>query len=92
MKAALADDVGKHVEEILGYIRHTIKVDPSGGLLCVQQVVRHYNTSDSLNAHCYYVYMQLLNALFGLNAASQHTYIYSPYISSLPYDIRSSHQ
>ena len=38
MKAALADDVGKHVEEILGYIHHTVKVDPSGGLLCVQQV------------------------------------------------------
>ena len=36
--------------------------------------------------------IQLLNALFGLNAASQHTYIYSPYISSLPYDIRISHQ
>ena len=39
MKAALADDVGKHVEEILGYIHYTMKVDPSGGLLCVQQVV-----------------------------------------------------
>ena len=38
MKAALADDVGKHVEEILGYIHYTVKVDPSGGLLCVQQV------------------------------------------------------
>ena len=38
MKAALADDVGKHVEEILGYINYTVKVDPSGGLLCVQQV------------------------------------------------------
>ncbi len=38
MKAALADDVGKQVEEILGYIHHTVKVDPSGGLLCVQQV------------------------------------------------------
>ena len=38
MQAALADDVGKHVEEILGYIHYTVKVDPSGGLLCVQQV------------------------------------------------------
>ena len=38
VKAALADDVGKHVEEILGYIHYTVKVDPSGGLLCVQQV------------------------------------------------------
>jgi len=31
--------------------------------------------------------MQLLNALFGMNAAAQHTHLYSPYISSLPYDI-----
>lgn len=42
MQGALADDVGKHVEEILGYIQYTIKVDPSGGLLCVQQVICHY--------------------------------------------------
>jgi len=66
LEVALADDVGKSVEELLGYLGITVKVDPSGSLLCVQQ---------------------LLNALFGLNTAAQHTHLYSPYISSLPYDI-----
>lgn len=93
MKASLADDVGKHVEEILGYIRYTVKVDPSGGFLCVQQVSGLTSNVSKLQVNmCVNIHVQLLNALFGLNAASQHTYIYSPYISSLPYDIRSSHQ
>ena len=32
-------------------------------------------------------FTQLLNALFGLNTAAQHTHLYSPYISSLPYNL-----
>ena len=35
---ATTEDVGKHVEEILSYVSYTVKVDPAGGLLCVQQV------------------------------------------------------
>lgn len=37
-QVALADDVGKSVEELLGYLGITVKVDSSGSLLCVQQV------------------------------------------------------
>ena len=40
-QVALADDVGKSVEELLGYLGITVKVDPSGSLLCVQQVSAH---------------------------------------------------
>ncbi len=35
---ALADDIGRHVEELLTYLSITVRVDPSGSLLCVQQV------------------------------------------------------
>lgn len=38
MQVALSSDVGKHVEEILLYLNFTVKIDPSGALLCVQQV------------------------------------------------------
>jgi hypothetical protein len=65
LEVALAADVGKHVEELMAYFTCTFKVDPSGALLCVQQ---------------------LLNALFGMNAAAQHTFIHSPYLSSLSYE------
>lgn len=34
----MTDDIGKHIEEILGYISYSVKVDPAGGILCVQQV------------------------------------------------------
>ena len=51
-QAALADDVGKHVEEILGYIRYTIKVDPSGGLLCVQQVMSLWQSLPAIDCVC----------------------------------------
>lgn len=37
-QVALADDIGKHVEELLIYLNLTVKVDSSGSLLCVQQV------------------------------------------------------
>ena len=39
-QVALANDVGKNVEELLSYLAITVKVDFSGSLLCVQQV-RH---------------------------------------------------
>lgn len=64
LEFALASDVGKHVEELLGLLAVSVQVDPSGSLLCVQQ---------------------LLNALFGMNTAAQHTPHFSPYITSLPY-------
>ncbi|KAL5499651.1 hypothetical protein EMCRGX_G011104 [Ephydatia muelleri] len=64
LEFALASDVGKHVEELLGLLAVSVRVDPSGSLLCVQQ---------------------LLNALFGMNTAGQHTPLFSPYITSLPY-------
>lgn len=38
LQVALAADVGKHVEELMTYFMYTFKVDPSGALLCVQQV------------------------------------------------------
>ncbi|CAI7995434.1 Huntingtin [Geodia barretti] len=68
MEVALAADVSKHVEELMSYFTITFTVDPSGALLCVQQ---------------------LLNALFGMNAAAQHTPIHSPYLSSLPFELHS---
>ncbi len=34
-----------------------------------------------------HTFSQLLNALFGLNVAAQHTHLHSPYISSLPYNL-----
>ena len=37
-QVALANDVGKNVEELLSYLAITVKVDFSGSLLCVQQV------------------------------------------------------
>ena len=40
-QVALANDIGKHVEEILLYTSFTIKIDPSGALLCVQQVIKY---------------------------------------------------
>ena len=36
---ALAKDIGKYMEEILVYLSYTVKIDSSGALLCVQQVV-----------------------------------------------------
>ena len=51
-QVALADDVGKSVEELLGYLGITVKVDPSGSLLCVQQV-RAYNATICLK--CTYI-------------------------------------
>lgn len=38
LQVAFAIDVGKYVEEILLYMSYTVKIDPSGALLCVQQV------------------------------------------------------
>ena len=38
LQIAFAIDVGKYVEEILLYMSYTVKIDPSGALLCVQQV------------------------------------------------------
>ena len=37
-QAAVADDIGKHVEELLGYLGVCVRVDYPGALLCVQQV------------------------------------------------------
>ena len=37
-QVALANDVGRNVEELLSYLAITVKVDFSGSLLCVQQV------------------------------------------------------
>lgn len=37
-QVALANDIGKYVEEILVYLSYTVKIDSSGALLCVQQV------------------------------------------------------
>ena len=39
LEFALASDVGKHVEELLGLLGVSVRVDPSGSLLCVQQVI-----------------------------------------------------
>ena len=36
--------------------------------------------------------IQLLNALFGMNTAAQHTYMYSPFISSLTFKIADTRQ
>lgn len=33
---------------------------------------------------------QLLNALFGMNVATQQTHLYSPYLSSLPYTLQAT--
>ena len=37
-EVSLAEEVGRHVEEIVGYLTVTVKVDAPGALLCVQQV------------------------------------------------------
>lgn len=36
---SLAEEVGRHVEEITSYLSVTITVDASGALLCLQQVL-----------------------------------------------------
>ena len=38
LEVSLADEVGRHVEELLGYLTVTMKVDAPGALLCIQQV------------------------------------------------------
>lgn len=38
LQVALAADISKHVEELMSYFTVTFQVDPSGALLCVQQV------------------------------------------------------
>ena len=38
LQVALAADVSKYVEELMSYFTCTFQVDPSGALLCVQQV------------------------------------------------------
>lgn len=38
LEASLAEEVGRHVEEITGYLTVTMKVDAPGALLCIQQV------------------------------------------------------
>ncbi|XP_019850343.1 PREDICTED: huntingtin-like isoform X2 [Amphimedon queenslandica] len=67
-EVALAEEVGRHVEEIIMYLTATIKVDSPGALLCLQQK---------------------LNALFGMNVATQQTHLYSPFLSSLPYSLEA---
>ena len=64
LEVALADEVGRHVEELISYLGVTLIVDTPGAFLCLQQ---------------------LLNALFGMNIATQQTHLYSPYLSSLSY-------
>ena len=64
LEVALADEVGRHVEELISYLSVTLIVDTPGAFLCLQQ---------------------LLNALFGMNIATQQTHLYSPYLSSLSY-------
>ena len=39
LEVSLAEEAGRHVEEILSYISATISVDAPGALLCVQQVM-----------------------------------------------------
>lgn len=85
---ALAADVGKYVEELMTYFTHTFKVDPSGALLCVQQVSLSL-TYWQLVTHLLF---QLLNALFGMNAAAQHTFLHSPFLSSLTFDLSPLHR
>lgn len=85
---ALAADVGKYVEELMTYFTHTFKVDPSGALLCVQQVSLLL-TYWQLVTH---LLLQLLNALFGMNAAAQHTFLHSPFLSSLTFDLSPLHR
>ena len=87
MQIATANDIGKHVEEILGYIAYSIKVDSAGGILCVQQVYIYTHTMGSLYTEVDLYFTQLLNALFGLNVVAQRTHLHSPYMSSLPYDL-----
>lgn len=84
LQVALAADVGKHVEELMTYFTHTFKVDPSGALLCVQQVTPSL-AHGNLSLACFL--FQLLNALFGMNAAAQHTFLHSPFLSSLTFDL-----
>lgn len=38
-EVSLAEEVGRHVEEITSYLSVTITVDASGALLCLQQVL-----------------------------------------------------
>ncbi len=38
LEVSLVEEVGRHVEEIIGYLMVTVKVDAPGALLCVQQV------------------------------------------------------
>ena len=38
LEVSLADEVGRHVDEITGYLTVTMNVDASGALLCIQQV------------------------------------------------------
>ena len=38
VQVALADDVRRHVEELMGYLVITVRADTPGALLCVQQV------------------------------------------------------
>ena len=40
-EVALAEEVGRHVEEIIMYLTATIKVDSPGALLCLQQVRKY---------------------------------------------------
>ena len=71
----------------MAYFTCTFKVDPSGALLCVQQVTCFSSLSvfpvSTGSMYC----PQLLNALFGMNAAAQHTFLHSPYLSSLSYEV-----
>ena len=87
LQVALAADVSKHVEELMNYFTITFTVDPSGALLCVQQVTPQLLLSVPQPSPSYS--LQLLNALFGMNAAAQHTPIHSPYLSSLPFELHS---
>ena len=43
---SLAEEVGRHVEEVIGYLAITMKVDAPGALLCVQQVYKLMIESD----------------------------------------------
>lgn len=69
LEVALAEEIGRHVKELISYLTVTLVVDTPGAFLCLQQ---------------------LLNALFGMNVATQQTHLYSPYLSSLPYSLEAT--
>ena len=46
-EVALAEEVGRHVEEIIMYLTATIKVDSPGALLCLQQVMKWLGENSS---------------------------------------------